>query len=114
MGDIYDDEVARLTANPKLIYYSWLRAEPLFGFMTKDRNSEGLICGCPAMVKFENYGVAATALPGLREMIKALPLKNPKDSIIVDSLPFYAQAQRLGDQMIPGRVSLLGSRFAGS
>lgn len=115
MSDIYDNEVARMTANPELIYRSWLNNNLLFRPVTRNgKESTDSSCTCPLYVNRHDFRCHESILPELKQAIKAMPLISmapPATQAQVDTLHFYAEAQRLADKMIPGRVVPVPENF---
>jgi hypothetical protein len=112
-GDYYDQAVAHFTAHPEEIEEAWKteggvtgthRFGRLFSHLSTDR-TDGY-CGCPSMVK---AGAVAASAP-LTKAVRALPLLPARfdgseepgecDPLTVESLPAFAAAQRLADDML--------------
>lgn len=119
-ADVYDAWVEYWTANPGEIYEGWGNAKPPFQFLARD-NQGGTGCGCPSFIKFDptRFG-SQDAVGNLDEMIRAMPLVNMNEFGVYDegptveeaiaALPAFAEAQRLADAMIPGRVKPEGPK----
>lgn len=95
--DRYDQEVERLTNEPKLIENSWHCCGPLFAFC-KPSGSDGIredgkACGCPTLIRGEYGWVAWT--DELTELIRADD-RLPKSyrGIRREHLPAFAEIQR--------------------
>jgi hypothetical protein len=101
--DIYDREVARLTASPHLIEWAWSgedvgKVSPLFQFASKDGNPDYTNkIGCLTQIRDCNSFKAETE--ELTKLIKA-DIKIPCDpeQIIVEDLPHFAAWQRRIDK----------------
>jgi len=103
--DIYDREIAFLTAHPEQIERHWGDASPLFQFCTPDgmagRSIDGERYGCLTMVKCASPHVAYTS--ELTTAIRAdsrIPLLGEYDDLTVEKLPIMAEWQRKIDVIL--------------
>lgn len=93
--DIYDREVARLTANPDAIYESWNNFEPLFGFCGRDRTRSHFKYGCLTQVKGGAF--MAEDLELTQKIRSDTRLPKNEVSIRPEHLPVFAEYQRYMD-----------------
>lgn len=101
MRDIYDEEIARLTANPDDIEESWNHYHPLFELI----DARGICC-CPTQFKGckEIYGGKVDPLVA-KKIFEDERIPTNVKYITVESLPAFAEVQRLADNIygkIPG------------
>lgn len=94
-GDIFEREVARLTAHPRDIPRSWERAEPLFRYVAPDETAttpSGEPCGCLTMIRSGRYSAWC---PYLTRRIRAdWRLPASVGQITPDHLPLFAAWMR--------------------
>lgn len=108
MSDKYDDAIEYLTKHPDRIRECWRNpsrtdAGCLFAFITPDgwhASVGGKACGCPTLIRADaTFSPAWT--PELTEIIRN-DERIPKHEahITVESLPAFAEIQRLADRTI--------------
>lgn len=125
-ADAYDADVEYFRAHPNQIYDAWNgpgehRHGDLFAFMNERRLQLGS-CGCPSMIKLgkeyrgftEVFGASGPNEAAIVKAIRSMELPTMQDMCnleddnvpqsIIDALPLFAEAQRLGDRLIPGRA----------
>jgi hypothetical protein len=94
--DIYDREIARLTASPEAIGRSWNNYEPLFGCVSPSRNGGA---ACLTQIRGDSYTWVPDEALALRAEI-ALDERLPanENDITVEHLPIFAEWQRRIDK----------------
>lgn len=102
--DKYDEAIEYLTAHPDEMPDAWgdtseHKAGCLFAYLGDLGDT---VCGCPTMVK---NGFRSTSVLELTTAVRADPrIPRRVDDITVESLPAFADIQRLADKLIPGRA----------
>lgn len=110
MSDKYDDAIEYLTEHPHEISFAWAHSQShhagcLFQFVTPDglpfgwaKESRGLSCGCPVQIRGWDYVSTSEHLTDLIREDNRIP--SDEESITVESLPAFAEIQRLADRTI--------------
>lgn len=95
--DRYDDEVNRLTNNPRLIRESWDYAEPLFQHVQHvARPRANFVCGCLTQVASKIFEAATPELTEAIQKDERIP--KSVEFITVEHLPLFAEWQRRIDK----------------
>ncbi len=104
MSDKYDEAIAYFKIWPREIPSAWdnfghHKHGCLFQFLTPDGvRDPNMKCGCPTMVR---AGVWDAFTSELAEAVKADDrIPSDRDHITVESLPAFAEIQRLADRTI--------------
>lgn len=113
MSDIYDEAIAYLTSDPDRfqdrvgLAWNWSNLERPGSVLFRYCSGNGqpmhhdILCGCLTQVK---NGLNA-ATEELTNLIRADPrIPDDVDNITPESLPVFAEYQRMMDNMFPGRT----------
>jgi hypothetical protein len=95
--DIYDKEIARLTANPEAIKSSWMNCGPLFNMCRSADYIGDKNIGCLTMIRRDDgYHAQTQELTDAIRADKRIPIHYEK--IVARDLPVFASWQRRMDK----------------
>lgn len=101
MGDKYDEQIERLTANPRAIRSEWFAGRGLFRFAGVEEEGEpaedGI--GCLTMIREEPDRYRAADDDLTRRILGDARLPDDPSKITPDHLPIFAEYQREMDRM---------------
>lgn len=112
--DVYDREVDRLSKmSPSQLQAIWNTANsPLFDFLSVSRENDSERCGCPSIIAKTKLGETECRFGmqnwadkyDLAPQMQALNLPPAGSDFDASQLPKFAEAQRIADKVIPGRL----------